>query len=73
MTRTKKVLARVGALAAFALAAPVAFAQTTTSTTTPGVPDTGVGGDMVMTIAVIVVAAAAAIGGALYLTRSPAA
>jgi len=68
MTRTKKFLSRAGAAALMTLAAPLAFAQTTTSTTTPGVPDTGVGGDAITTMAVLGVSAIAAIAAAMYLS-----
>lgn len=70
---TKKALSRIGALAFLALAAPIAFAQTTTSTTTPTVPDTGVGGDAIATMALLTVSAAAAIGAAFYLANRKAA
>lgn len=47
--------------------AGIAAAQTgTTSTTTPGVPNTGVG-DLVMNVMILAVSALIAIGGALYL------
>lgn len=44
----------------------VAAAQTTTSTTTPGVPDTGVG-DLIVNVMLLAMSALIAIGGALYL------
>jgi len=44
----------------------VAAAQTTTSTTTPGVPNTGAG-DLVINVMILAVSALIAIGGALYL------
>lgn len=44
----------------------VAAAQTTTSTTTPGVPNTGAG-DLVINVMILAVSALVAIGGALYL------
>jgi hypothetical protein len=44
----------------------VAAAQTTTSTTTPGVPNTGAG-DLVVNVMILAVSALVAIGGALYL------
>lgn len=43
-----------------------ASAQTTTATTTPGIPNTGAG-DIVLNAFVLGVAALIAIGGALYL------
>lgn len=67
MTRIKSIASRAGAVAFLALAAPIAFAQT--STTTPTVPDTGVGGDAVATMMLLAVSAAAAIGGAFYLAN----
>lgn len=49
----------------------VAAAQTTTSTTTPGIPNTGAG-DLIINVMILAVSALIAIGGALYLysTRS---
>lgn len=44
----------------------VAAAQTTTSTTTPGVPNTGAG-DLVVNVMILAVSALVAVGGALYL------
>ncbi len=51
------------------LLAGVASAQTTTATTTPGVPNTGAG-DLVVNVMVLAVSALIAIGGALYLYTS---
>jgi hypothetical protein len=55
-----------------ALLAPLAFAQTATdaSSTSPGVPNTGAGGDPVAVFSVLAVSAAAAIIGAVYLMRT---
>lgn len=44
----------------------VAAAQTTTSTTTPGIPNTGAG-DLVINVMILAVSALIAIGGAFYL------
>lgn len=44
----------------------VAAAQTTTSTTTPGIPNTGAG-DLIINVMILAVSALIAIGGALYL------
>ena len=44
----------------------VAAAQTTTSTTTPGVPNTGAS-DLVLNVMILAVSALVAVGGALYL------
>lgn len=58
----------IGATAlAFLLSAGVASAQ---STTTPGTPDTGQGGDAVTQLMLLGAAAVVAVGGAAYLTRS---
>lgn len=55
-----------GAAAATLFAAGVASAQTTTSTTTPGVPNTGAG-DIALNAVILGISAMIAIGGALYL------
>jgi len=55
-----------GAAAATLLAAGFASAQTTTATTTPGVPNTGAG-DIVLNAMILGVSAMIAVGGALYL------
>lgn len=74
MTTTKKALSRAGIIALMTLAAPLAFAQTaTTSTSTPSVPDTGVGGDAITTMVLLALSAAAAIGAAFYLANQKAA
>ncbi len=71
MSRTKQLLTKGAALGFVSLAAPLmAFAQTTTdATTTPGVPNTGMGGDAVASLALLAVSAATAIAGAVYLSR----
>lgn len=69
MSRTNKLLTRAAAVGYMALLAPLAFAQTTTSSTTPGAPNTGVGGDPTGTLAVLGVSAVAVIAAAVYLTR----
>jgi hypothetical protein len=63
----KKVISKVATGAALILAAPLAFAQTTTPTTTPGVPDTGVGGDMMTNLIMLAIAAVVVLGAAAYL------
>lgn len=55
-----------GTTAAFLFSAGLAAAQT--STTTVGVPDTGVGGD-ILNLVLLAVSAAVAIGAAFYLAR----
>lgn len=44
----------------------VAAAQTSTPTTTPGIPNTGAG-DLVMNVLILAVSALVAVGGAMYL------
>jgi hypothetical protein len=51
------------------LIAGIASAQTTTGSTTPGVPNTGAGGDMLTNILLLAVSAAVAIIGLAYLGR----
>lgn len=51
-----------------ALAAPLTYAQT--ATTTPGAPETGLGGQMLTTLAVLGVSAALLALGSLYLART---
>lgn len=68
----KKTIGTIALSAALALVAPMAFAQTSTPTTTaPGVPNTGAGGDQAVTLAVMAVSGLAAMGGMLYLMRNP--
>jgi LPXTG-motif cell wall-anchored protein len=56
-----------GAAAATLFAAGIASAQTaTTSTTTPGVPNTGAG-DIALNAVILGISAMIAVGGALYL------
>jgi hypothetical protein len=52
-----------------ALAAPITYAQTTT----PGVPETGAGGDPIVTFLVLGITGALAAVGGLYLARTRAA
>jgi hypothetical protein len=78
---TKKILGRSAAIGLLILAAPFALAQTasttdtsgsgatTTDTSTPGAPNTGAGGDAATAAGVLALSAAAAIGGAVYLSR----
>jgi len=70
MKRIIKIGAEVGTGAFLALIAPMAFAQTTTPTTTPTVPDTGVG-DGLMALGVLAVTGIIAVAAALYLARRP--
>jgi hypothetical protein len=51
------------------LAAGIASAQTTTSSTTPGVPNTGGGGDLMANIFLLATSAAIALIGLAYLSR----
>ncbi len=53
-----------------ALAAPLTYAQTTTPSSTPGVPDTGEGGNAAPTALVLAVSAMALLGGGIYLSRT---
>lgn len=55
-----------GAAVATLFAAGIASAQTTTSTTTPGIPNTGAG-DIVLNAVILGISAMIAVGGALYL------
>ncbi|MBL8158030.1 LPXTG cell wall anchor domain-containing protein [bacterium] len=55
-----------GAAAASLFVAGIASAQTTTSTTTPGVPNTGAG-DIALNAVILGISAMIAVGGALYL------
>lgn len=49
--------------------AGIALAQTTATTTTPGVPNTGEGGDMAVNILLLGTSGLLAIGGSAYLSR----
>ncbi len=49
------------------MVAGIASAQT--STTTPGIPNTGLGGDMLANVLLLVASAAIALGGLAYLSR----
>lgn len=60
----------LGAAALLALGPSLAFAQ---STTTPSVPDTGVGGDAIATLVLLAGSAALAVGAAFYLANRKAA
>lgn len=51
------------------LVAGIASAQTTATSTTPGVPNTGLGGDMLLNIFMLAVSAAVALIGLAYLSR----
>lgn len=53
-------------LAASFLMTGAAAAQTTTATTTPGIPNTGAG-DVVVNVMILAVSALVAVAGALYL------
>lgn len=55
-----------GAALASLLTAGFASAQTTTSTTTPGVPNTGAG-DIALNVMILAVSAMIAVLGAMYL------
>lgn len=72
MRRIIKISGEIATGAFLALVAPMAFAQTTTPTTTPAVPDTGVG-DGLMALAVLGVTGVVAVAAALYLARRAAA
>lgn len=67
---TKHTLAKWAVTGAMVLAAPFALAQaasTTGSTTSPGTPNTGAGGNAAQTLALLGVSAAAVLGAAAYL------
>lgn len=66
----KKMLSTFGAVLAWMFTG-IAAAQTTTATTTPGVPNTGAG-DVVVNAVILTASAALALAGAVYLyaTRS---
>jgi hypothetical protein len=49
-----------------ALAAPLTYAQTTT----PGVPETGAGGDPILTLFVLAISGVLALLGSTYLART---
>jgi hypothetical protein len=51
------------------LVAGIASAQTTTGSSTPGVPNTGAGGDMLTNILLLATSAAVALIGLAYLGR----
>jgi hypothetical protein len=53
--------------AAVLASATTAFAQTTTATTTPGVPNTGAGGDPATLLAILGIAAVVVVVGGAYL------
>ena len=63
---TMQRMSRAGAAALLALGPSLAFAQ---STTTPTVPDTGVGGDAIATMVLLAGSAALAVGAAFYLAN----
>jgi len=64
---TIKLVTSIPALAL--LATTIAQAQTTTPTTTPGAPSTGVGGDAVSTTLVLIISALVVAAGMTYLGR----
>lgn len=73
---TTKTLGRAAIVGLIALSAPFAFAQTASttgtgagSTTPPGAPNTGTGGDAAANLALLTVSAATALGAAVYLSR----
>lgn len=53
MKRTFQFLARVGLMALLFVAGQFAHAQTTTSTTTPGLPTTGAGGNLPLNVVLL--------------------
>ena len=69
----KQTVAKWAVIGALTLAAPLALAQTTStstgSTTAPGTPNTGAGGDMAQNLAMLAVSGAAALGAAAYLAK----
>ncbi len=67
--KTIKQTAKVSLATVLAwLVAGVASAQTT-STTTPGVPNTGLGGDMMLNVIILAVSAVVALAGLAYFGR----
>ncbi len=68
--KTLKQTAKISAATVLAwLVAGIASAQTTTSSTTPGVPNTGLGGDMLANIFLLATSAAIALIGLAYLSN----
>lgn len=53
----------------FLLGNGIAFAQTSATPTTPGVPSTGTGGNSAANVLILGASALAALAGGLYLTR----
>lgn len=64
---TKKFLG--AAALAFLMTSGIASAQATTSTTTPGTPNTGVGGSATINLILLGSTAAIALAGFAYLSR----
>ncbi len=68
MTRLQKALGSAAAISVLTFGGAVA-ATAQTSTTTPGTPDTGVGGNPTATILLLGTSALAAFGAGAYLLR----
>ncbi|HVZ75719.1 MAG TPA: hypothetical protein VG934_00375 [Candidatus Paceibacterota bacterium] len=66
-TLKKAAAASLGTLFAWMIAG-VASAQTTASTT-PGAPDTGMGGDLATNLILLAITGAVAVAGLFYLSR----
>lgn len=66
--RSAKIISALALVAALSSAGVVA-AQTTTATTTPGTPETGVGGDVAGNLALLGSSALVALAGAAYISR----
>ncbi len=67
--RSGKKLVGAAVIGAMLFLGGTAFAQTTTSTTTPGVPNTGVGGDAATNLLVLGTSLAVLVVGGAYLGR----
>ncbi len=70
----KSTIAKAAVAAALIAAAPLALAQTASTTdtgtsTTPGTPNTGAGGDALQNMLLLGVSSAAVLGAAAYLAR----
>ncbi len=67
MTTAKRLI--TGGALAILLTGGAALAQTTTDDTTPGTPNTGLGGNASANVLILGTSAAVAAAGALYLSR----
>lgn len=71
MIKLQRTLSTIGmSVAAFLIAGATAFAQTSTASTSIGVPTTGAGGDLTANILLLALSALLAISGTIYLMRT---